>query len=87
MDFHAFMKRYTLGLFGVIKSYCDWAELQAKSQGDLLLLAFGPLLLLGLVLWSLPAWIGKTIALILLAPVLYLAFVALQHYSRRGGRK
>ena len=40
MDFHAFMKRYTLGLFGVIKSYCDWAESQAKSQGDLLLLAF-----------------------------------------------
>ena len=87
MDFHAFMKRYTLGLFGVIKSYCDWAESQAKSQGDLLLLAFGPLLLLGLVLWSLPAWIGKTIALILLAPVLYLAFVAFQFYSRRGGRK
>ena len=60
---------------------------RVAGQGDLLLLAFGPLLLLGLVLWSLPAWIGKTIALILLAPVLYLAFVALQHYSRRGGRK
>lgn len=34
-----------------------------------------------------PCIFGKTIALILLAPVLYLAFVALQHYSRRGGRK
>jgi hypothetical protein len=87
MDFHAFMKRYTLGLFGVIKGYCDWAESQAKGQVDLFVLTLGPIGLLGLILWSLPAWLGKTIALILLAPVLYLIFVALQHYARRGGRK
>lgn len=87
MGFHDFMRRYTLGFFGLIKDYCDWADSQAKSQADLLMLAFGPLFLLGLVLWLLPAWLGKTIALVLLAPMLYGAFVALQHYSRRGGRR
>lgn len=75
MTFNDFMQRYTLGLFGVIKGYCDWVESEAKTDKDSLFLLLGPLLLLGLVLWGLPAWLGKTIALVLLAPVLYLAYL------------
>jgi hypothetical protein len=87
MDFHEFMTRYTMGLFGLIKRYCDWAESQAKSRNDLLLLGLGPIGLLGLMLWMLPAWLGKTIALILLAPVLYVAYIVFQHYASRDDSK
>lgn len=62
------MKRYALGLFGLIKSYCNWADSQAKHHTDLLLHAFGPLILLGLVFWSLAAWNGKTVALLHVSP-------------------
>lgn len=78
MTFNNFMQRYTLGLFGVIKGYCDSVETEAKTDRDLLVLMLAPLLLLGLVLWMLPVWLGKTIAMVLLAPVLYLAYLGLR---------
>nr|WP_015061197.1 hypothetical protein [Delftia sp. KV29]ABR24148.1 unknown [uncultured bacterium]AFJ11799.1 TrbO protein [Delftia sp. KV29]AFJ11838.1 hypothetical protein pKV36_24 [Comamonas sp. KV36]AFJ11854.1 TrbO [Comamonas sp. KV11] len=60
--FHAFMMRYTLGVGRLLQAYCKWAEGQAKNQLDLLLLGLGPIFALGLLLWALPAWIGKPIA-------------------------
>jgi hypothetical protein len=84
MKFDEFMKRYTLGFFELIQAYCGWAESQAKNQTDLLLLGLGPIFLIGLVLWLLPVWLGKTLALVLLAPALYVAFVILRAYAGRG---
>ncbi len=85
--FHNFMMRYTMGLWGYISDYCKWAESQAKTDKDLLVLGIGPLLLLCLLLWSLPAWIGKPIAFILSLPALYLAFLVLRSYSIRTGKR
>lgn len=85
--FHNFMMRYTLGLWGHISSYCKWAESQAKDDKDLLVLGIGPVFVLGLLLWSLPGWIGKPIALIVLLPALYLAFMVLRAYSIRTGKR
>ena len=67
---HAFMMRYTLGFGRALSAYCKWAESQAKGQFDLLLLGLGPIFALGLLLWSLPAWIGKPIAFVLSLPAL-----------------
>lgn len=78
MTFHTFMQRYTLGLFGVINGYCDWIGKEAKTDKDSLLLLLAPIATIGLILWLLPAWLGKTIALILLAPVLYLSWLGLR---------
>lgn len=66
------MMWHTLGVFRSISAYCKWAESKAKTENDLLVFVLGPVLLLCLVLWSLPAWLGKGIALVLLLPVLYL---------------
>ncbi|MGK9145698.1 conjugal transfer protein TrbO [Xanthomonas euvesicatoria] len=84
--FHDFMIRYTLGLCGCISSYCKWAESQAKNDKDLLVLGIGPVFALGVLLWSLPGWIGKPIAFILSLPALYMAFLALRAYSVRTGK-
>ncbi|EDB8709776.1 conjugal transfer protein TrbO [Salmonella enterica subsp. enterica serovar Schwarzengrund] len=85
--FHDFMMRYTLGLWGCISAYCKWAESQAKNDKDLLVLGIGPVFVLGLLLWSLPGWIGKPIAFILSLPALYLAFLVLRAYSVRTGKR
>lgn len=85
--FHDFMIRYTLGLCGCISSYCKWAESQAKNDKDLLVLGIGPVFVLGVLLWSLPGWIGKPIAFILSLPALYMAFLALRAYSVRTGKR
>lgn len=85
--FHNFMMRYTMGFWGYISGYCKWAESQAKTDKDLLVLGIGPLFVLGLLLWSLPAWIGKPIAFILSLPALYLAFLVLRAYSFRTGKR
>ena len=77
-------RRYTFGFFDVIQAYCGWADSQAKNQTDFLVLALGPIFLLSLLLWLLPAWLGKTIALILLAPALYIFYQALRLYAARG---
>ena len=85
--FHDFMMRYTLGLWGCISGYCKWAKSQAKNDKDLLVLGIGPVFVLGLLLWSLPGWIGKPIAFILSLPALYLAFLVLRAYSVRTGKR
>ena len=85
--FHALMMRYTLGLGRVLNAYCKWAETQAKSQLDLLVLGLGPIFALGLLLWSLPAWIGKPIAFVLSLPALYIIFLVLRAYAARGGKR
>lgn len=85
--FHAFMMRYTLGAGRLLQAYCKWAEGQAKNQLDLLLLGLGPIFALGLLLWALPAWIGKPIAFVLSLPVLYIIFLVLRAYAIRGGRR
>lgn len=78
MDFHGFMTRYTVGFYNVIKCYCDWAESQSKSERDLLMLAFAPIALAGLIIWTLPVWVGKVIALFLIAPVIYSIYMVLR---------
>jgi len=85
--FHDFMMRYTLGLVGLIAAYCKWAEGQAKSQNDLLVLGLGPIFLLFVILWSLPAWIGKPIAFVLSLPALYMAFLVLRAFAERDGKR
>uniref|UniRef100_UPI003DA16F55 hypothetical protein n=1 Tax=Xanthomonas oryzae TaxID=347 RepID=UPI003DA16F55 len=85
--FHAFMMRYTLGVGRLLQAYCKWAEGQAKNQLDLLLLGLGPIFALGLLLWALPAWIGKPIAFVLSLPALYISFLVLRAYAIRGGRR
>lgn len=85
--FHAFMMRYTLGFGRALSAYCKWAESQAKGQFDLLLLGLGPIFALGLLLWSLPAWIGKPIAFVLSLPALYIIFLVLRAYASRGGKR
>lgn len=84
MKFDEFMRRYTLGFFGLIQAYCGWAESQAQNQKDLLVLGLGPIFLLALVLWLLPVWLGKTLALILLAPALYVVCQVLRAYAVSG---
>ena len=84
--FHAFMMRYTLGVGRLLQAYCKWAEGQAKNQLDLLLLGLGPIFALGLLLWALPAWIGKPIAFVLSLPALYIIFLVLRAYASRGGK-
>ena len=75
--FHAFMMRYTLGVGRLLQAYCKWAEGQAKNQLDLLLLGLGPIFALGLLLWALPAWIGKPIAFVLSLPALSVSYTHL----------
>lgn len=82
MTFNSFMQRYTLGIFGVIKGYCDWVASQAKTDRDSLTLLLGPLLLLSLALWLLPYWLGQTIALVLLSPALYLTYLGLRGWLK-----
>ncbi len=84
--FFDFMNRYTLGFVGVISAYCKWAESQARSQKDLLILGLGPIFLLGLVLWSMPDWIGKPLAFVLSLPGLYIVFLVLWAYAPRSGK-
>lgn len=81
-----FMNRYTIGFVGVVSAYCKWAESQARNQTDLLILGLGPIVLLGLVLWSLPSWIGKPLAFILSLPGLYIIFLVLRAYAERSGK-
>jgi hypothetical protein len=85
--FHAFMMRYTLGFGRVLSAYCKWAESQARSQFDLLVLAIGPIIALGLLLWALPAWIGKPIAFVLSLPAVYVIVLVLHIYINRDGRR
>jgi hypothetical protein len=40
----------------------------------------------GLLLWALPAWIGKPIAFVLSLPALYVIFLVLRAYASRGGQ-
>jgi hypothetical protein len=72
---------------GLIQAYCRWAESQAKSNTDFLLLGLGPMFLVALVLWLLPAWLGTAGAVILAAPALYVAFIVLRAYAIRSGKK
>jgi len=51
------------------------------------LLGLGPIFALGLLLWSLPAWIGKPIAFVLSLPALYIIFLVLRAYASRGGKR
>ena len=71
----------------ITADYCRWLESQAKSTTDFLLLGLGPLFLVALVLWVLPAQLGEIGALVLAAPGLYIAFVVLRAYAVRYGRK
>lgn len=81
------MMRYILGFVRVVSAYCKWAETQAKGQFDLLLFGIGPIFALGLLLWALPAWIGKPIAFVLSLPALYIIFLLLRAYASRGGKR
>lgn len=78
------LRRYTLLFFGLIEAYCGWAKSQAKNQADLIVLGLGPVVLLGLALLFLPNWLGKTLALVLLAPTLYVVYMILRVYAVRG---
>jgi hypothetical protein len=80
MNFHEFMQKYSERFFDAVQGYSEWAASQAKNQSDLLLLTLGPIGLLGLLVWLLPKWLGLVVSLVLLAPMLYLAFVAIKHY-------
>jgi hypothetical protein len=71
----------------ITADYCRWLDSQAKSPTDFLLLGLGPLFLIALVLWVLPAWLGEFVALVLVAPALYIAFIVLRAYAVRYGRK
>jgi len=71
--FHDFMMRYTLFLWGCISGYCKSAESQAMNDKDLFVLGIGPVFILGLLLWSLPAF--------------YLAFLLLRTYSVRTEKR
>lgn len=75
MNIHTMMMRYTMSVFSAIKAYCDWAESEAQSQRDLLLLAALPVLGLCLFLWLMPSWVSHLVALALLAPVFYVGSV------------
>lgn len=77
----------TLAAKGLMQAYCRWAESQAKSNTDFLLLGLGPVFLVALVLWLLPAWLGTVGAVILAAPALYVAFIVLRAYAIRSGKK
>jgi hypothetical protein len=71
----------------ITADYCRWLESQAKSPTDFMLLGLGPLFLVALVLWVLPAWLGELGALVLAAPTLYIAFIVLRAYAVHYGRK
>jgi hypothetical protein len=71
----------------IADSYCRWVEDQAKSRADFLLVGLGPVPLIALVLWLLPARWGMLGASILIAPALYVVFIVLRAYSLRSGRK
>lgn len=71
----------------LLQDYCRWADTQANNQKDFLLLGLGPLFLVALVLWLLPAWLGTIAAFVLLLPALYVVFIVLRAYAIRGGRK
>ena len=70
-----------------MQAYCRWAESQAKSNKEFLLFGIGPVFLVALVLWLLPAWLGTLGALVLAVPSLYVAFIVLRAYAIRSGRK
>lgn len=80
MSFHEFMRKYAWGFFEAVEDYCKWAESQAKNQSDLFFLTLGPIGFVCLLIWLLPKWLGLAISLILLAPMLYLAFTAIKLY-------
>jgi len=67
--------------------YARWAQSQAKSDKDFFLLGLGPLLLVGVVLWLLPSWLGTLGALVLAVPALCVAFIVLRSYAIRRTKK
>lgn len=78
MNIHDILVRYASGLLELIRAYSSWVETQAKNKIDVLVLTLGPVFLLTLFFWSLPAWLIKTIAAILLVPILYVVYLFLR---------
>jgi membrane protein implicated in regulation of membrane protease activity len=76
-------KTPTLAAKELVRSYCCWAESQAKNNKDFLLLGLGPVFLVALVLWLLPTWLGTLGALIFAVPALYIVFIVLRVYAVR----
>jgi len=71
----------------LLHAYCHWVDAQAHGQNDFLLLGIGPLVLLAVVLWLLPTWLGTIVALVLGVPALCVLFFVLRAYAVRGGHK
>jgi Flp pilus assembly protein TadB len=77
----------TLAAKRLLQAYCRWVDSQAKSNTDFLFLGLGPVLLVAMVLWLLPAWLGTVGAVIAAAPALCVVFIVLRAYAMRIGKK
>ena len=82
-SFINFLNRYAFGFLGLVKAYCDFAGRHARHEADLLFLGIGPVVLLALFLFTLPKWLGVTLAALLLVPALYAVFIVIRMYAER----
>lgn len=82
-SFINFLNRYAFGFFGLVKAYRDFAGRHARHEADLLFLGIGPVVLLALLLFTLPKWLGVTLAVLLLVPALYAVFIVIRMYAER----
>ncbi|UTS74888.1 conjugal transfer protein TrbO [Xanthomonas hortorum] len=76
------MKRYWNGA----KAYALWAADQAKAPLDLLVLGFGPVIVITLLRF-LPTWASYVGGAALLVAALPFAFHVLMQYAHRCGRQ
>ena len=72
-----FCIRYFSGMLGASIAYVRWCESIARETTVLRLMVFCPIVLFAALLLALPHAISKSIAMLLIAPLAYLSFVAL----------
>ena len=82
-SFTNFLNRHAFGFLGLVKAYCDFAGRHARHEADLLFLGIGPVVLLALFLFTLPKWLGATLAVLLLVPALCAVFIVIRMYAER----
>jgi hypothetical protein len=68
---------YVGAMLGAIETYCRWCEDTATNIHDLRMYVLAPAVLIGIVLFSVPAVVADVISALILVPLGYLAILAL----------
>lgn len=74
-----FLNIYSEVYFGTFKVYSDWAQSEATNEMQLIELALLPGVFVCILYWLLPIWLGKTIAIALMIPPMYIMAMLFKH--------